>query len=742
MLVLLLAGTCSLAGAQDARAPKADPVASPPASTELFTLKDTMGFVRFEGPMRSLAWAPDGVHLMERPARRGGKERWLDPTTLEPVEMPKSQDEPDGKANPDAAPIVAALNKAGDVTLNRRGADADAAVAITKDGATGARKRILSTSPAGGFVSFVQDGKLRILEQPTVSPSPVSLEIGEPWTVGEDGNEDLLYGMLDWVYQEEIYGRGNFRGHWWNPKRELVAFLRLDESPVRAFTVVDHVPKGALDTERAVIAETTNYPKAGDPNPIVTVGIADPLTRSVQWVDLGGFPKDLLVMRVDWTPSGDELLVTVQDRIQQWAELRRCDPATGATTRVVREESKTWVNRPGSPRFLEDGTMLWMSERSGYRHVEHRNLAGELLADVTSGEWEVGRIVRVDEAKKLLWFTGAKDGATNSNLYRVALDGSDLRRLTPGDGTHRASLNGDGSRVLDSVSSMTERSRMRLVDGESGEVIREIAAADAGPSSGKRVSPKVPLLIPARDGLELDGSVILPTAFDADAGNYPIYLSTYSGPDAPTVRNAWRHSAWDQFLAQRGVIVLQVNVRTASGRGQAFTGLCYKQLGVQELMDLEDAVAFTVEKYRGDASRVAISGWSYGGFMAAYALTHSKAFSLGFAGAGVHDWQLYDTIYTERYMSTPQLNPEGYTKSSVIRAAGDLHGHLVILHGTMDDNVHLQNSIQLVHALQEANKDSFELMVYPKSRHGIRGRALREHKRRLEWRVLRERFLL
>ena len=236
----------------------------------------------------------------------------------------------------------------------------------------------------------------------------------------------------------------------------------------------------------------------------------------------------------------------------------------------------------------------------------------------------------------------------------------------------------------------------------------------------------------ARKGVP-DATIVRPPNFDRNL-KYPIYLATYSGPDAPSVRNSFRANPWHQFLAQRGAMVLQVNVRSASGRGQAHTGECYKQLGVRELQDLEDAIDHICEKFSGDPERVAIDGWSYGGFMAAYALTHSDKFAVGIAGAGVHDWRLYDTIYTERYMSTPQLNPEGYDATSVIKAADNLDGHLVILHGARDDNVHLQNTMQLIYALQQAGKDDFELMLYPRSRHGVRG----SHHRRLIWRALQE----
>jgi dipeptidyl-peptidase-4 len=511
----------------------------------------------------------------------------------------------------------------------------------------------------------------------------------------------------------------------------MLAFLSLDESLVREFTVVDHVPEGFLETERNVVAEVTNYPKAGDPNPFARLSIAHLTDKKVVPVDLSAFPMDALVVRVDWTPDGTTLLATIQDRIQTWAELCGIDPETGVVTKWIREESPTWVNRPEPPRWLADGTFLWLSERTGYQHVYRYEKGGKLQNAITGGEWQVRSIVRHDEQKQLLWFEGTKDGATGRHLYRIAFDGSGLVCLTPGIGTHQFELSGDGAFVIDRWSAMDQPTMVRVLDGSTGTVVKEFGQATKGEAEKYAFAEKKRVTIAARDGYPLDACVQLPTDWKEGA-KYPVFLPTYSGPDAPTVRDAWQHSTYHQFLAQQGFVILQVNVRSASGRGQVHTGTCYKQLGVQELKDLEDAVDHVCATYGGDPERIAIGGWSYGGFMAAYALTHSKKFALGLAGAGVHDWQLYDTIYTERYMRTPQENKKGYDGTSVVKAAKNLHGHLVILHGTMDDNVHLQNTMQLIWELQKAGKQTFELMVYPRSRHGLDPRV-NGHSQEFQW---------
>ncbi|HEB52513.1 MAG TPA: S9 family peptidase [bacterium] len=668
--------------------------------------------IAWESGVPRASWAADGVHLA---VREGKTTVWLDARTGargEPAVEHGGKSRAAGSGKRKNA-------KVRDGALWLEDAASSPPVKLCELPAKAGRVRELHVSGDGGMVSFVRDNDLYVAGADGV------------WRVTDDGGPERFHGLLDWVYQEELYGRGDFQGHWWSPTGPLCAFLSLDESPVREFTIVDHVPPGFLDEERSVTTEVSNYPKAGDGNPVASLSVAHADRREIVKVDLSRFPRDVLVVRVDWTPAGDTLLVTLQDRIQTWAELCAVDPATGKVQTWIREESPTWVNRPSSPRWLADGSFLWLSERTGYQHVYHYRPGGELLGALTKGEWQVRSIVRIDEQRRRLWFEGTKDGATGRHLYRVAFDGSGLVALTPGIGTHSFVLNADASMVLDRWSSMERPTIVRVLDGDDGAVLCEVGRADKGAAARYAFADKRRVTIPARDGYPLDASVQLPVDWQRGK-RYPVFLPTYSGPDAPSVRDRWSHSSYHQFLAQQGFVILQVNVRSASGRGQVHTGTCYRQLGVQELKDLEDAVEHVCAQFGGDPERVAISGWSYGGFMTAYALTHSDKFALGLAGAGVHDWRLYDTIYTERYMRTPQDNRQGYDATSVIKAAKNLRGHLVLLHGTKDDNVHMQNTMQLLWELQKAGKQNFELMVYPRSRHGLAGQV-RAHSREFQW---------
>ncbi len=686
--------------------------------SERLTFAATRQPISWQGPVPGARWAPDGVHLE---LLDGKQVVWLDPASGERTAKP---------AKADAAADVPTQSRLvldeGDLWLDRaRGRSAKRsadAIRVTTDGSAAGEKRECHLSPDAAQASFVRGNNLFV----------VDVASHAQWAVTSDGGPDQFHGLLDWVYQEELYGRGDFQAHWWSPAGGALAFLSLDERPVKKFTLVDHVPEGFLDVERAVTTEVSSYPKAGDDNPIVRLAIAHVGAQQVVPVDLAAFPADALVVRVEWTPDGKTLLACVQDRIQTWAELCAVDPTTGVVTQWIHEASPTWVNRPESPRWLADGTFLWLSERTGYAHVYHYAAGGELLGVVTSGDWQVRSIERIDETTRVLWFEASKDGVTGRHLYRIDFDGENLACVTPGVGTHAFDLNAAGTCVLDRWSAMDRPMTVRVLDARDGKVVAELGEAGKGAAAAKYAfAERQRVTIAARDGYQLDASVQLPTDWQAGQ-RYPVFLPTYSGPDAPSVRDVWSHSSYHQFLCQQGFVVLQVNVRSASGRGQRDTGTCYRQLGVQELKDLEDAVDHVCAHHGGDPERVAIAGWSYGGFMAAYALTHSTKFALGLAGAGVYDWRLYDTIYTERYMRTPGENSSGYDATSVIKAAANLHGHLVLLHGTLDDNVHMQGTMQLVWALQTAGKQDFELMLYPRSRHGPNGQ-LRAFDAEFQW---------
>ena len=566
-----------------------------------------------------------------------------------------------------------------------------------RDGLEGVRR--FELSPTGNAVSYIDGYDLCFTR----------LDDGREVRVSDDGGENLFYGELDWVYQEEVYGRGNFKATWWSPTGAHLAYMRTDEEGVDTFTVVDH-------TEKTLGIEQLKYPKSGTTNPRATLHVVRANDGRKVAVDLSSYPAEaeILIVRVGWTPGGDQALFMIQDREQTWLDLVVADPDTGAVRKILHEQCDDgWVNRLPMPRFLADGTFLWESERTGFKHLYRYDMSGELLATLSQGEWEMRNVLRLDEDQGWIAFTGTAPGyAIGAHAYVARLDGTDCTQITKGRGTHRVSINEAGTMFIDQFSSMENPGEiwLRKIDGTD---VREVAKNTA-PTSG---SLPVWKQIPARDGVMLDVTYTLPTGFD-DGKKYPVWIETYSGPDAPSVRDSFRgtRGASDWF------VLLQVNVRSASGGGMRYTKACYRQFGVQELKDIEDAVDWICENDWADASRVGISGWSYGGFMAAFALTHSDKFKCGIAGAGVYDWELYDTIYTERYMDTPQSNPVGYEKAFSCVAACEEPARLprcsCTARWTTTSTCRTRSCF--ADELQKAGKQNFTFMLYPRSRHGVR----------------------
>ena len=352
------------------------------------------------------------------------------------------------------------------------------------------------------------------------------------------------------------------------------------------------------------------------------------------------------------------------------------------------------------------------------------------MRHITEGHWEVRTLLGVDEANNVAYFTGTKDSHLATNTYRVRLDGTPLERLTNTEGAHRSILSPRFTRFVDYRSRVTTPTQivmhnpdgreLRVIDDNKRDVLNEY---DFGKTEFRQVRTS--------DGFQMDALLIRPPDFDPSR-KYPVMAYAYSGPHNPQVADAWggEKYLWHQMLAQMGYVVWICDNRTASGKGAESAWPAYRRLGELELSDLEDGVTWLKAQPYVDPNRIGLWGWSYGGFMTSYALTHSKTFKIGIIGAPVTDWRNYDSIYTERYMATPQNNPEGYEKSSVVKAAANLHGKVLLIHGAADDNVHLQNTIQLAYELQKAGKQ-FELMIYPRSRHAVTDPLLLKHMRTL-----------
>ncbi len=567
-------------------------------------------------------------------------------------------------------------------------------------------------SPDGTQVAFVRANDLYV----------VPAAGGKERALTQDGGATRLNGRLDWVYQEEIYGRGNFQGFWWSPDSKRIAFLVLDESAVPKHTIVEH---GATHAE----VEVLPYPRPGDPNPTAMVAVVELARGETRTLDLSAWQDpELLVVRVGWTPDWRDLWVMLQDRRQTWLDLCLADPATGAVRRVLRDQTPAWIEpMDGGPRWLEGGKrFLWLSERDGYRHLYLYGRDGALERRLTQGEWEVERLHGCDETAGVVWFDSDLADSKGRKLYRVGLVGGAPVAVTERPGVHAVAMSPDHAFFVDRWSSRSSFGRAVLCRAN-GEELRALFEADAELAREHGVVAPKYVTFPARDGVPLEALLYEPDGFDP-ARKYPVVSFCYGGPGASKVRDAnlGRDGLFHRMLAQEGYLVWVCDNRSASGKGLAWAKGVYKDFGTRELADLEDGIDWLVAQGSADPSRVALWGWSFGGYLTAFALTHSTRFALGIAGAPVTDWRLYDSIYTERYMGLPAENPEGYARSSVIEAAGALWGRLLLIHGTRDENVHVGNTLQLAEALQKAGK-GFDLMLYPGNRHRINDPAQRRH---------------
>jgi dipeptidyl-peptidase-4 len=686
--------------------------------------------VNFSGtPPAGVEWLSDGEHylqgrkeggvttLLKVNARTGDASPFFDAAKMEaalakiqgvgPEQARELAHQASYKLDPAQRAVL--LNAANDLVYYELGANE--AVRLTNNAEEEVEEDF---SPDGRTVSFVRANDLYVLDLSTRAERRLT----------KTGGEKNLNGVLDWVYEEEVYGRGDRRGYWWSPDSTRIAYLSIDESPVRIFPVVDHIP-------RAQVLEETPYPLAGDPNPLARLGVVAAAGGDTRWVETAGYePADFLVVRVSWSPDSARVVYQAQNREQTFLDLNAADASTGKPTRLFRETTKAWVEpADDNPRWLRDGSFLWRSERDGWLHLYHYSGDGRLIKRVTEGRWEVRNLDAVDEQAGVVYFRGTEHSHIAEQVYRVGLDGSGLKRLSQSEGTHKATFSPNARYFVDFWSDVNTPTQVRLY-GSDGTLVRAVDENRVAALGQYKLGKAELMRVKTRDGFEMEAMMIRPPDFDPSK-KYPVVEFTYSGPHAPQVKNAWGGSTymWHQLLAQKGYIVWYCDNRTASGKGAEAAWASYKSFGPLELRDLEDGVAYLKTLPYVDGSRVALWGWSFGGYMTSYALTHSKTWKVGIAGGTVADWANYDSIYTERYMLTPAHNPEGYRESPLAGVA-NLSGKLMLIHGAIDDNVHVANTIQLVYALQKAGKQ-FDLMLYPKSRHGVTDPLLVTHMRRM-----------
>ena len=565
-------------------------------------------------------------------------------------------------------------------------------------------------SPDGNHVAYLRKHNLHV--------QPISGQGGKALT--EDNDDNILNGEVDWVYAEELSVRSNY---FWSPDGKEIAFLQMNEKQVPTYPIVDWLPyHPKLEQEK--------YPKVGDPNPTVRLGIVSIKGSKPKWISLTD-NADIYIPRFGWVREGI-LWAEVLNRVQDTMDLYFIDAKSGKSRKVLTETSPgSWVDVNDVFRVLKSGDrFLWSSWRDGHTHLylytfdkkEPLGSDAKLERQLEKGDYEVLSVEAVDD--QAVYFTANAGDYKQRNVFSVKVDGSDFRRLSQADGSHHATFSEDGKHWLDRYSSATTPPQWSLCATSTGpcsKVWESRSVAEYG-----LVAPKF-LEFKAEDGSTLYGELFLPPT--PGIAKIPLVVHVYGGPAAQLVTDSWEGSTglFHQLLLRKGFAVFTLDNRGTPNRGRAFSESIRHQYGAIELKDQLTGLNGILADYpQLDKEHVGIWGWSGGGSLTLYSMTHSEVFRAGVSVAPVTDQRDYDTIYTERYMGLPKDNPKGYDEGAVTKTAAQLHGSLLLVHGTSDDNVHFQNSVQMIDALIKADKP-FRLMIYPNKTHGIAGKAARTH---------------
>jgi dipeptidyl-peptidase 4 len=579
-------------------------------------------------------------------------------------------------------------------------------------------------SPDGGRLAYVRKHDLYVRD----------IKRGQEEALTRDGGENLLNGEVDWVYREELAARSNY---FWSPDGKSIAFLQMNEKEVPTYPIVDWIPPHpTVDMEK--------YPKAGDPNPLVRIGVVGSGGGKVKWISAGGGKSgdlplgndpNVLIPRFGWVRDG-VLWAVALNRLQTRLDIYFVDVQSGKSQRVLSETSDVWINSSDIELLSSGDRFLWTSWSDGHNHIylyqfdKQNPLAGEAkqVAQLTHGDWEVEGIDAVDDSAGVVYFTANEGDWRQANVFAVGLDGTNFHRVSKENGTHGVNFGPlKAKSYVDTSSALMTPPRMSLcsTDGTCNSFWQSRSVENY-----TFIAPK-PVEFKAADGTTtLLGTILLPESGPMMAnGKVPLILNPYGGPGAQNVRDAWGGATFlfDQILARQGFAVMVVDNRGMANRGKAFAAPVKRHFGPTELDDQLASLKQALAQYpQLDNSRLGFWGWSYGGYFTLYALEKTDVFKTGVSVAPVTDWRDYDSIYTERYMGLPLDNEDGYRDSSPVNFAGDLKGSLLEVHGTSDDNVHMQNTIQMVNAFINSGKQ-FELMLYPRKTHGIAGKQARSH---------------
>ncbi|WP_274475197.1 S9 family peptidase [Mangrovimonas aestuarii] len=566
-------------------------------------------------------------------------------------------------------------------------------------------------SPDGTKVAYGYENNLYIKD----------LISGETTQVTFDGEKNrTINGITDWVYEEEF---SFVRAFEWNANSDRIAYVKFDETNVPEFSM--DVYGKTLYPDQQVF----KYPKAGEANSVVSLHVYNLKKDKSTEVTLSKSYKDFYIPRIKWTNDADILSAQYMNRHQNELDLWFIDTKKDKTDLVLAEKDNAYIDVTFNLTFLKDNSFIWTSEKDGYNHIYHYDSDGDLINQVTKGKWEVTEYYGYDEKNDRVYYQSVENGSINRDVYAIALNGRKKERLTKRDGTNDAAFSADFTYFINTFSSATTPTEYTLNSAKTGDVIKSILDNDkvADKLLNYKTSEKDFTTITV-NGNELNMWMMKPADFDPSK-QYPLLMYQYSGPGSQEVANHWNgaNDYWYQMLAQKGYIIACVDGRGTGFKGAKFKKATQKQLGILEVEDQIAAAKQLGERHYIDASRIGIWGWSFGGFMSTSAILKGHdVFKMAIAVAPVTDWRFYDSVYTERYMTTPQENAEGYNKTSPLKHADMLEGDYLLIHGSADDNVHVQNTMQMVEALIQANKD-FDWAVYPDKNHGIYGGNTRLH---------------
>lgn len=540
------------------------------------------------------------------------------------------------------------------------------------------------------------------------------------------GSEEQMNGRPSWVYPEEF---GEREAYWFSPDDSKIAYLQYNETEVYQYPIIHELTfETGLELER--------YPKAGEENPTVNLFIVDIESGEIEQVPTNSNP-DTYIVRPIWRRDGSELTFRRLNRQQNHLELLAYSLKDKKVRTILEEREDAYINLHDNFIQLDDNkSFIWTSEVDGYNHIYHYSFDGKLIKRLTKGENPVGSVVNVDQKNKKVYFTAYENYGLESHFYVVGFNGKGLKKLTNIPGRHSISMNEAAQYYTDLYQGFDQPYEGALYHAN-GKKIRTIFTSNTEKVQENGLEKPELFMFKSADGKEdLVALIYKPVDFDPNK-KYPVLLPLYGGPEYQDVTAGYKNADGYQRLAQLGFIVVRANYRGSGNRGKRFGTLHYKKLGTYEIDDYAEVIKQVTSRPYADGSRVGVYGHSYGGYATTMLmLRYPNIFHVGVAGAPVTDWRSYDTIYTERYMDTPQNNKEGYDKGSAMTYANNLKGHLLIIHGTTDNNVHPANSIMLIDALVKADK-KFDVMFYPENRHGIRG-AAGQHYNKLRTRYLVE----